>query len=395
MPLHTSWLSPTGQTRENTRVSQIGATTPINPQQARSGILPGSYGGQHRVSGFWTDGASAMTLNVSNGRAVIQGLHAQGFYQVTLDGGAVLTVADGDAQYGRVDLLVLRVYDASYDTSGKNEAAVEIIRGTPAATPVAPATPPLSLPLYEIAVPAGASAGKGGIVWNGALKDLRTTTVAIGGIVPAFGDTGAGAYPGQYQDGAAAVLQRWDGSAWVPYPSALGGIAPKGALTTASYVGQYRDTPQRVLQRWNGTAWLPAFPGPLFAENLDAGFTTSTTYSQTLQDTSVAQVQITFPAPVSGAVLLTYGARMGPVGNAAAAAFTSVRVTQGATEIWAPDDERGVCTAGDPATSASTTTRLAGLTADLPYTVTLMHRVSVAGVKTWFDNIFLRVEPLI
>ncbi|MFI5759799.1 MULTISPECIES: hypothetical protein [unclassified Streptomyces] len=393
MPLHTSWLAPTGQTRENTRLSQIGATTPLNPQQARSGILPGSYGGLHRVSGFWTDGTSAMTLNVSNGRAVIQGLHSQGVYQVTLDGGVALTVADGDAQFGRLDLLVLRIYDASYDTSAKYEAAVEIIRGTPSATPVAPATPVLSLPLYEIAVPAGASAGKGGIVWSTALKDLRTTTVAIGGIVPAYGDTGSGAYPGQYQDGYTA-LQRWDGSAWVPYPAAIGGIAPKGTLTTASYAGQYRDTPQRVLQRWSGSAWLPAFPAPLFAENLDAGFTTSTTYSETLQDTSVAAVRVTFPAPVSGAVLLTYGARMSAVGNATACAFTCVRVTQGATEVWAPDDERAVSSPGDPATSASTTTRIGGLTAELPYTVTLMHRVSVAGVKAWFDNIFLRVDPL-
>lgn len=52
-------------------------------------------------------------------------------------------------------------------------------------------------------------------------------------------------------------------------------------------------------------------------------------------------------------------------------------------------------TAGDPGTSASTTTRLSGLSADLPYAVTLMHRVSIPGVDTWFDNLFLRVEPMI
>ncbi|AWZ09519.1 MULTISPECIES: hypothetical protein [unclassified Streptomyces] len=393
MPLHTSWLSPTGQTRENTRVSQIGATTPLNPQQARSGILPGSYGGLHRVAGFWTDGASAMTLNVSNGRAVIQGLHSQGAYQVTLDGGVVLTVADGDAQYGRVDLLVLRVYDASYDTSGKYEAAVELIRGTPAAAPVAPATPVLSLPLYEIAVPAGASAGKGGIVWSGALKDLRTTTVAVGGIVPAFGDTGNGAYPGQYQDGYTA-LQRWDGSAWVPYPAAIGGIAPKGALSTASYVGQYRDTPQRVLQRWNGSAWLSAFPAPIYVQSLDAGYTTSTTYSAALQGTSVSALSAAFNASPSGQVLLSFGARTTNVGNNNAYGFTSVRVTQGATVVWEPDDERSALHHGDRASSVSTTIRLGSLTADAPYTVTLMHRTSVAGVQSYFDSIFLRVDHL-
>ncbi|MFD5145357.1 hypothetical protein [Streptomyces sp. NPDC058401] len=393
MPLITSWLSPTGQTRENTRVSQIGATTPINPQQARSGILPGSYGGEHRAAGFWTDGTSAMTVNVSNGRAVIQGLHSQGYYQVTLDGGVALTVADGDAQFARVDLIVLRVYDASYDTSGKSEAAVEIIRGTPSATPVAPAAPVLSLPLYEIAVPAGASAGKGGIVWNGALKDLRTTVVAIGGIVPVYGETGSGAYPGQYQDGYTA-LQRWDGSAWVPYPAAIGGIAPRGVLSTASYVGQFRDTPQRVLQRWSGSAWLPAVPQPSFVQSWDAGTTTSLTYTAALAGTSVTALSTTFNASPSGQVALTFGARTTNVGNNNAYGFTSVRVTQGATVIWEPDDERSAVHHGDRASSVSTMIRLPSLTLDAPYTVTVMHRTSMAGVTTYFDSIFLRVDHL-
>ncbi|MFJ6484006.1 MULTISPECIES: hypothetical protein [unclassified Streptomyces] len=394
MTLHSSWVALTGQTRENTRLTQVGATTPANPLQARSGILPGSYDGQFRVSGFWMEGTSAMAATLNEGRAVIQGLSNQGAYPVTLDADVTLTFADGDALGNRIDLVVLRIYDGSYDTSGKYEAAVEIIRGTPSATPVAPAAPPLSLPLYKVSVPAGASAGKGGINWGTALTDLRVPTVSVGGILPVLGDIAPGAYPGQYQDSNGS-LQRWDGTAWVPYPSAMGGIAPKGTVTTASYVGQYRDTPQRVLQRWSGTAWLPAFPGPQFAESLDGGSTTSVTYTRTLEESAVPQVQVTFAAPASGSVLLTYGARMSPVGNSQAAAYTSVRVTQGGTEIWAPDDERAVMTAGDPGTSASTTTRLSGLSADLPYAVTLMHRVSIPGVDTWFDNLFLRVEPMI
>lgn len=329
MTLHSSWVALTGQTRENTRLTQVGATTPANPLQARSGILPGSYDGQFRVSGFWMEGTSAMAATLNEGRAVIQGLSNQGAYPVTLDADVTLTFADGDALGNRIDLVVLRIYDGSYDTSGKYEAAVEIIRGTPSATPVAPAAPPLSLPLYKVSVPAGASAGKGGINWGTALTDLRVPTVSVGGILPVLGDIAPGAYPGQYQDSNGS-LQRWDGTAWVPYPSAMGGIAPKGTVTTASYVGQYRDTPQRVLQRWSGTAWLPAFPGPQFAESLDGGSTTSVTYTRTLEESAVPQVQVTFAAPASGSVLLTYGARMSPVGNSQAAAYTSVRVTQGA-----------------------------------------------------------------
>ncbi|MCY0953853.1 hypothetical protein [Streptomyces sp. H27-S2] len=393
MNLRSSWVAQTGQTREDTRLTQTGATTPVNPLQARSGILPGSYDGQYRLSGFWLEGTAAMAATLHEGRAVIQGMSGQGVYPVTLPGTVVLTFADGDAQAGRVDLVVLRVYDSSYDTSGKYEAVIEIVQGTPAAAPAAPAAPPLSLPLYQVAVPAGASAGKGGIPWGSGLTDLRSTTVGIGGILPVVGDTGKGSYPGQYQD-AATSLQRWDGAAWVPYPSALGGIAPKGTLTTASYAGQYRDTPQRVLQRWNGSSWLSAFPAPLFAESRDAGFLTSATYTSALQDTGVTALTLAFTGPVSGAALLTLGARAWTTDTPGGYAYTSVRITQGSTVVWEPDDERAAIASGAFANSVSTVLRLSSLNGDAPYTATVMHRGSQATARTWFDSIFLRLDPL-
>ncbi|MCX3061873.1 hypothetical protein [Streptomyces beihaiensis] len=217
MTLQSAWLAETGQTRNDTRLAALGATTPADPVSVRSGILPGSYNGQFRVSGFWMTGESAMVGRVAEGRAVIQGAISQGAYPLAMPVYTDLTFADGDAQYGRIDLVVLRVYDNAYDSSGKTEATVEIVQGTPAAAPTAPAAPALSLPLYEVSVPAGTSAGTGGIAWQaGALTDLRATTVAAGGILPAYGDTGNGAYPGQYRDNQ-GVLERWDGSAWQPY----------------------------------------------------------------------------------------------------------------------------------------------------------------------------------
>lgn len=256
MNLRSSWVAETGQTREDTRLTQLGATTPANPLEVRSGILPGSYDGLYRVSGFWMEGgAGTMGATVHEGRAVIQADSNQGAYPVTLPEQMSLTFADGDASYNRIDVVVLRIYDDLYDDSGFTKAAVEIIKGTPAATPAWPVLPDIALPIYQVTVRSGISAGKGGINWNSDVTDLRTTTVAIGGILPAYGDTGNGAYPGQYRDSGGA-LQRWDGSAWVGYPSALGGIAPAGAVTTASYTGQYRDSSGGALQRWNGTAWV-------------------------------------------------------------------------------------------------------------------------------------------
>ncbi|MEV6839782.1 hypothetical protein AB0N17_35690 [Streptomyces sp. NPDC051133] len=259
MNMRSSWVATTGQTREDTRLTQIGATTPANPIQVRSGVLPGTYDGLYRLGGFWVSGdAGAMTAAVHEGRAVIQADSGQGAYPVTLPEQLKLTFADGDASYDRIDVIILHVYDDMYDKSGFNKVEVEIVKGTAGPNPQPPALPPICLPIYQVTVRHGASAGTGGIHWDTDMTDLRTPVVAIGGILPAVGETGIGAYPGQYRDFGGA-LQRWDGSAWVSYPSALGGIAPSGAVSTATYTGQYRDS-SAGLQRWNGSAWVSYQP---------------------------------------------------------------------------------------------------------------------------------------
>jgi hypothetical protein len=257
MNLRSSWVAETGQTREDTRLTQIGATTPVNTLEAHSGVLPGSYTGEHRLSGFWLQGGVTMNATLHGGRAVIQGSTGQGVYPVTLPSPQTITFGDGDAQ-PRVDLVVLRVYDRLYHGGTRNEAVAEIVRGTPG-EPNAPATPPLALPLYRVQVPAGASAGAGGINWATAVTDMRTPVVAIGGILPVQGAVRDGAYPGQYQD-AGDTLQRWQDFGWVAYPRAIGGIVPSGVTINGSYPGQYRDSPAGVLQRWNGTAWVNQQP---------------------------------------------------------------------------------------------------------------------------------------
>ncbi|MEU4272976.1 hypothetical protein [Streptomyces sp. NPDC026092] len=395
MNLRSSWVNETGQTREDTRLTQIGATTAVNPVQVRSGILPGSYNGQHRLSGFWMTGASAMAATVSDGRAVIQGDISQGVYPVTLPASETVTFGPGDAQYNRVDLVVLKVYDPLYDGPGRNEALVEIIVGKAEPTPKAPAAPPRSLPLYEVTVPAGASAGNGGINWNTALKDLRTTVVSLGGILPVEGPVVPGAYPGQFQDSGGA-LQRWDGGAWVPYPSALGGIIPNSAGTlTATYTGQYRDTAGGVLQRWNGSAWKPAVPGPYYSGSNDSGWTTSTTYTATLSETVGTPVRVEFTAPASGAVLITYGARMNAQSTTPTQVSMGLRLTQGTTTLIAENDETAAVHTGSINASVSSVTRFYGMTPGATYAITGMFKVgaNTTQIKGHFDNTFVVVSP--
>ncbi|MEU2242844.1 hypothetical protein ABZ572_25920 [Streptomyces sp. NPDC018338] len=263
MTLHTGWLAPTGQTRQGTRHISVGATTPAAPLTARSGILPGTGDGKFRVGGLWMSGNGPMTATVYAGRAVVQGPAAQGAYPVALDQDTVVTFADGDPLNARIDLVVLRVYDDQYDSSKRSEAAIEIIKGTPSAAPVAPAAPPVSLPLFSVKVVAGASAGSNGILWSGTgiVTDLRVTTAGVGGILPVYNNAAVpGSYPGQYQDNDNAhFLQRWDGTAWVAYPKEVGGIAANGTLNAGSYTGQFREA-NGVLQRWNGTVWATYHP---------------------------------------------------------------------------------------------------------------------------------------
>ncbi|MER5433891.1 hypothetical protein [Streptomyces sp. NPDC002588] len=252
MTVRSAWLTENGQTREDTRLTLSGLLT-VNagaaeniPLKARGGIVPG---------GFALTGATGgMTFTIGTGRAFVQGGRInQGAYPVAVTEPETLTVPDGDAQYDRIDLVELVVQDNVYDGTAEAAAKVRLVKGTPAATPVVPNTPDGSaLPLYRILVPKGRSAGTGGLDWASAVISLRYPTVALGGIVPAGGFNGA--YAGQYRE-ESGVLQRWDGSAWVPYPRSAGGIAPSGAVENGSYTGQYREDASGLLQRWNGSAW--------------------------------------------------------------------------------------------------------------------------------------------
>ncbi|GAA4905301.1 H-type lectin domain-containing protein [Streptomyces coeruleoprunus] len=198
-----------GMTPEDHRLAASAGMSPTGPLTTRGGCVPGGLG---------LVAASAMQATLQPGRLWIQGSSAatQGGYAVTVDAGELLTFADGDATYTRIDAVVVRVRDNVYDGSQLVEGRVEIIQGTPAATPVAPVSPANSEKLYEVTVRAGASAGNGGIDWSTAVAERRRFTAALGGIVPPGWGTGFdGGYPGQYRD-AAGVLQRWNGTVWEP-----------------------------------------------------------------------------------------------------------------------------------------------------------------------------------
>ncbi|MFD9243560.1 hypothetical protein ACFV0D_16800, partial [Streptomyces sp. NPDC059556] len=157
MTVRAAWLHPTGQTREDTRIALSALLTPNGqsaaetPLRSRPGIVPG---------GLVLTGTSPMECSVGTGRAVVQGGDtAQGAYMIAVTSPETLTIADGDPQYGRIDLIELAVLDDAYDRSGATGAVIRLVKGTPAATPVAPLSGPGSaFPLYTVS---GAGGGAG------------------------------------------------------------------------------------------------------------------------------------------------------------------------------------------------------------------------------------------
>ncbi|MCX5161866.1 hypothetical protein OOK39_21765 [Streptomyces sp. NBC_00264] len=217
MSVRSAWLLPggtgPGQTREDTRLAPLGTMLPDGELTTRSGVIPGG-------DPFAASGAGAMSLQIGIGRGQVQGTTAQGAYPVALDAPQTVSFGDGEALFGRIDTVVLRVYDQLFDVHGQNLAALEVVAGEATATPTAPTLEPACLPLWDVAISAGASAGVGGIDWNSALTDRRRDTVAVGGIVPRAMSSDPGGYDGQYAD-IGGTLYRWStaANAWQVYRS--------------------------------------------------------------------------------------------------------------------------------------------------------------------------------
>jgi hypothetical protein len=111
-----------------------------------------------------------------------------GAYASTLAASGTLTVATADPSNPRVDLVCAYVSDVGTSSSF---GAVEIITGTPGASPSPPSAPANSISLAQVTVPAGATS-----VTSGNITDKRPFTCAVGGILVAPKNTVTG-YLGQ------------------------------------------------------------------------------------------------------------------------------------------------------------------------------------------------------
>lgn len=127
-------------------------------------------------AGLGVGSASGMNVTVNGGSFIVSNpTAANGGYTATLASQATLTVTNADPVNPRVDLVCCTVVDNGDSTS---YGMVQVVTGTPASSPVAPATPASSARLALIAVPALTTS-----VVTGDITDVRSYTCAVGGIV--------------------------------------------------------------------------------------------------------------------------------------------------------------------------------------------------------------------
>jgi hypothetical protein len=124
---------------------------------------------------------AGLSILVASGWAAIVGTTQanMGTYVGYNDATVVLSITTADPTNPRVDLVCLTVNDAYY-TGALNNAVLQVVAGTPAGSPVAPALPANSISLATVAVGAGATA-----ITNANITDTR---VLVTTNIPESGD---------------------------------------------------------------------------------------------------------------------------------------------------------------------------------------------------------------
>jgi hypothetical protein len=127
---------------------------------------------------------AGLSVIVASGWAAIVGTTQanMGTYVTYNDAAAVLSLNTADPTNPRVDLVCATVNDAYY-TGSLNNVVLQVVAGTPAGSPVAPALPANSISLATVAVGAGATA-----ITNANITDTR---VLVTTNIPESGDISA------------------------------------------------------------------------------------------------------------------------------------------------------------------------------------------------------------
>lgn len=290
-------------------ISSLGGPTG-NPLGIGSGVHPATG----NPLGVAT--SSGLSVTVGTGYATIQSASANGgAYIATLDSAQTLTCNTASTTYARIDSLCITVNDVGTSSS---TVVVQIVTGTPAASPVAPTLPADSLLLCNITVPANATT-----LTSGNLSDQRTYMSAVGGITavqssafyPTVGFVGQVIY-----DMNLNRFKRWNGSAWLalstvgfaPVSGAAGTVTASGTPETVSSASVTVDglTTVKLTVKWSfiSTAGTVASNGCVLSVYRGATFVDSIVKFTTAPDSNIDGGGVTLfdPNPAAGAYTYTF-----------------------------------------------------------------------------------------
>lgn len=309
-----------------------------------------------------------MGVTVAAGMAVVPAPSATGgCYVVVADSATNLNIGTAHASLARRDLVCARVRDSEF--SGVTNAwSLEVIAGTPAGSPVLPATPSGAIPLAQVQVNAAATT-----ITNSNITDLRTFTVPLGGVLPVL-TTGRPATPYKGQAIYETNTNRpawWNGSGWHSWDD-------EGYLTASD------------------VATLLAAFTPKYAAD-EGGQRTINTSGSWLDYSSAPSVSVTVPS--SGRVMAIWGFN-GWNNNTQQSTIRVVPVASGANLI-SPSIDASACVAGpvgtgssDPGSTATRTKLWTGL-APGNTTFKLQARISSGNNTTHsINDSFLYVAPV-
>jgi len=171
-----SWLQNGSHPAENDRLSMqaIFATTGIIGSSSLAVTANSPAGMSVRVAAGWAAIVGTTQANM-------------GVYTAYNDAQAILTVTTANPTNPRIDRVVVTVQDAYY-SGAYNDVIFQVVAGTPAGSPSAPATPANSISLATILVGAGVTQ-----INSGNITDTRvdvTTNFPSGDITAVTAGTG-------------------------------------------------------------------------------------------------------------------------------------------------------------------------------------------------------------
>ena len=171
-----SWLQNGSHPAENDRLS-------VQALYATTGII-----GSTSLA-VTASSPAAMSVRVAIGWAAIVGTTQSnmGVYTIYNDAQDTLTITASDPTNPRIDRIVATVRDAYY-TGAFNDVIFQVVAGTPAGSPSAPATPANSISLATVAVGAAVTQ-----INSGNITDTRTevtTNLPVGDITSVTAGTG-------------------------------------------------------------------------------------------------------------------------------------------------------------------------------------------------------------